>query len=151
MPVISRTITTTLPIEDAFAYLSDFSNASEWDPGTVTSKARDDRAPYVGQEYDLEVAWGDRRLDMVYTITKLEENRLLELEGDGSTTHAVDTMTFTTDGDATIVSYQADIRLKGILRLAEPFLKSKFTSLGDEAEYGLSTAFAKRASRPSDT
>jgi len=151
MPVIKRTITTTLPLKDSFEYLADFSNAAEWDPGTVTSKARDDQAPHVGQEYDLEVAWGDRRLDMVYTITKLDDNDLLELVGDGSTTHAVDTMTFTTDGETTTVTYQADIRLKGILRIAEPFLKSKFTSLGDEAEYGLSTALAKRAARRSDT
>lgn len=145
MPTIKRTITTTLPIAETFAYLSDFSNAAEWDPGTVTSIPRNDEDPHVGQEYDLVVAWGERRLDMVYTITRLETNRLLELEGDGSTTHAVDTMTFASRGEQTVVTYEADIKLKGILRIAEPFLKNKFTELGDEAEYGLSTALAKRA------
>lgn len=145
MPIIKRTITTTLPVEDAFSYLADFSNATEWDPGTASSVPQDQEAPHVGQRYDLVVTWGSRELPMTYEITALDPNRLLVLEGDGSTTTAVDTMTFAAVDGTTTVVYEADIRLKGLLRLAEPFLKGKFKALGDEAEYGLATALANQA------
>lgn len=146
MPLIERTVTTSLPLTETFAYLSDFSNAPEWDPGTATSVARDHEGPHVGQIYDLVVTWGKRSLEMTYEITALDPDRLLVLRGEGSTTTAVDTMEFSSDGVTTSVVYRADIRLKGLLRFVEPFLSSKFKSLGDEAAYGLSTALARRAS-----
>ena len=33
MPKLIRTVTTDAPIERVFAYLADFSNSQEWDPG----------------------------------------------------------------------------------------------------------------------
>jgi Polyketide cyclase / dehydrase and lipid transport len=146
MPKIIRTITTDAPVADVFAYLADFSNAPEWDPGTESSRARDQDGPRLGQVYDLIVTWGDRRLPMVYEITALKRDRLLTLIGDGSTTHAVDTMEFSEVPDGgTSVTYIADIRLKGVLRLAEPFLRRRFAELGDAAEAGLSAALNRLA------
>ena len=147
MPIIRRTITTPLPIGTVFAYLADFSNAPEWDPGTTSSEPRTGLGPRVGQMYDLVVTWGSRTLDMTYEITALEVDRHIVLEGTGSTTKAVDTMTFSPNVDGgTIVTYEADIRLRGLLKLAEPFLGKKFVELGDEAERGLITALAGLAS-----
>jgi uncharacterized protein YndB with AHSA1/START domain len=141
MPKIIRTITTDAPIDHVFAYLADFSNAPEWDPGTESSVPRSLDGPRLGQTYDLVVVFGDRKLPMTYEITALKENRLLTLVGDGSTTHAVDTMEFSEVPDGgTSVTYTADIRLKGLLRLAEPFLGGKFAELGDKAEAGMIAA-----------
>ncbi len=141
MPKIIRTITTDAPVNTVFSYLADFSNAPEWDPGTESSVPRDLEGPKLGQMYDLIVTWGDRKLPMVYEITAFKEERLLTLVGDGSTTHAVDTMEFSEVPDGgTSVTYTADIRLKGLLRLAEPFLGGKFNELGDKAEAGMSAA-----------
>ena len=146
MPKIVRTITTDAPIDRVFGYLADFSNAPEWDPGTKTAVPRDDDGPKLGQVYDLVVTWGDRELDMVYEITALKENRLVTLIGDGSTTHAVDTMEFSEVPDGgTSVTYIADIKLKGVLRLAEPFLGGKFKELGDHAEAGMAAQLNRLA------
>ena len=143
MPTINRTVTTPLPIDVVFPYLADFSNAEDWDPGTSSSQARDGHEPAVGTVYDLVVTFGSRTLPMTYEITDLDQNKRVVLVGDGSTTHAVDTMTFSpTTDNGTIVTYEAVIRLKGLLRLAEPFLGKTFEQLGDEAELGLNTALA---------
>lgn len=147
MPIIKRTITTELPVDRVFPYLADFSNAEEWDPGTRSSIPLEDGEPAVGSAYDLVVTFGSRTLPMTYRITELETNKRLELVGDGSTTRAVDTMTFCPTADnGTVVTYQADIRLKGMLRFAEPFLGKKFDELGNEAESGLRSAFDRLAS-----
>lgn len=141
MPKIVRTITTDAPIEQAFAYLADFSNSAEWDPGTESAVPRAEDGPRVGQVYDLVVVWGDRKLPMEYEITELRPNHFVTLVGDGSTTHAVDTMEFASLPDGgTAVTYIADIRLKGFLRAAEPFLGRKFEELFDHAEAGMAAA-----------
>jgi uncharacterized protein YndB with AHSA1/START domain len=112
MPTINRTITTPLPVTTVFAYLADFSNAFEWDPGTESSVARDGAEPAEGTVYDLVVTFGSRTLPMTYEITSIEENKRVVLSGDGSTTKAVDTMTFSPTADGgTVVTYEADIRL----------------------------------------
>ena len=149
MPVIQRTIVTGATIEAAFAYLADFSNAAEWDPGTASSKARDGGPPKLGQIYDLVVTWGDRKLDMQYEIVELESPRLIRLLGEGSTTVADDTMALAPLPDGgTVVTYTADIRLRGPLRLVEPFLRSKFKSLGDEAERSMRAELERIAAGP---
>ena len=45
MPILERTIATDAPIEEVFAYLADFSNGPEWDPGQESSIARDGGLP----------------------------------------------------------------------------------------------------------
>jgi len=55
---------------------------------------------------------------------------------------SADTLSFSHDGDRTVLRYEADIRLKWPYRIVEPFLGSKFDSLGDEAEAGLTEALA---------
>ena len=150
MPVIERTVITGANIEDVYAYLADFSNAAEWDPGTESSVARDGGSPKVGQVYDLVVTWGDRSLDMEYQITALEAPHFIRLFGTGSTTTADDKMELTEVPDGgTAVTYTADIRLRGVLRLVEPFLRSKFKALGDEAEHNLRTQLARIPEGPS--
>jgi carbon monoxide dehydrogenase subunit G len=146
MPKLIRTITADAPIDEVFAYLADFSNGPEWDPGQESSVARDETGPRLGQIYDVMVLWGDRKLPMVYEVTAYKPNYMITLVGDGSTTHAVDTLEFAEVSDGgTAVTYTADIRLKGVLRLAEPFLGSKFKELADDAEAGIAAQLNRLA------
>ena len=150
MPVLTRTITTSSPREEVFAYLSDFSNGPEWDPGQAASIARKPGGPFVGQEYDVMVLWGSRSLPMVYEVTELIEDHSITLVGEGSTTRAVDTIDVVDVPDGgCAVTYRADIRLKGLLRFAEPFLGSKFDQLADAAEAGISKQLARMATKES--
>ena len=59
---------TALPIERAFAFVADFSNAERWDPGVAWSKAVAEPAPRVGAEYELGVRMGGRVAPMSYRI-----------------------------------------------------------------------------------
>jgi hypothetical protein len=138
MARIVRTITTDRPRREVFSYLADFSNAVHWDPGTEQSIPRDADGPKVGQAYDLVVVWGSRKLPMVYETTELVDGERVTFVGDGSTTRAIDTLTFTDlpDGGTQVV-YSADISLKWPYRISQPFLGGKFAELGDEAEESL--------------
>ena len=146
MPKTTRTITTAAPLDEVFAYMADFSNGPEWDPTQESSVAREEGGPKLGQVYDIVVRWGDREVPMVYEVTAFKPNHMITLVGDGSTTHAVDTLEFTEVSDGgTAVTYTADIKLKGLLRLAEPFLGSKFNELFENAEAGIAKQLNKLA------
>ena len=44
MTVLRERIETTLPLDDAFAFVADFANAERWDPGVATLRAHRRRA-----------------------------------------------------------------------------------------------------------
>ena len=44
------------------------------------------------------------------------------------------------------MAYDADLRLKGVRRVAEPFLRSALKRLGDDALDGLEATLARRRS-----
>jgi hypothetical protein len=68
------------------------------------------------------------------------------LRGENATVVSLDTMTFS-DGTSggTLVRYDADLRLKGPLRLADPLLLLAFRRTGDRALDGLRAALGVEA------
>jgi carbon monoxide dehydrogenase subunit G len=137
MPVITETVETDLHIEAAFDYVADFENIIEWDPGVKAARKVTDGEPGVGTEYDLDIQYGSSPLSMTYRITEWDPPRQVVLEGDGSRSFAIDRISFMPTATGTVVKYQADIRLKGIYRAAEPFLGKLFRRVGDGAREGM--------------
>lgn len=140
---ISRTVETDADPAAVFAYLSDFSNTTEWDPGTIeTTRVAGDGG--VGTVYRNVSEFNGNRSELTYETVELVPDRRIALKGEGKVVHADDLMELSpTDGGGTRVDYTADIRFKGALKLAEPFLGKAFKKLGDEAEEGLREALAR--------
>ena len=140
---ISRTVETSASPAAVFAYLSDFSTTTEWDPGTIeTTRTSGDGG--VGTTYRNVSEFNGNRTELTYETVELVPERRIALKGEGKAVHADDTMELTpTASGGTRVDYTADIRFKGLLKVAEPFLGKAFKKLGDEAEAGLREALAK--------
>jgi uncharacterized protein YndB with AHSA1/START domain len=133
---VERSVTVDRPVEVVFGYLSDFETTTEWDPGTVrTTRVSGDGGP--GTTYQNVSTFNGKQTELEYVVQQVDPNRLFQVRGQNKTIAALDTMTFQADGDRTTVTYRADFTLKGFARLAEPFLKTPFKKLGDEAETGL--------------
>lgn len=137
MPVLRETIETDLPVEAAFDYVANFEHLAEWDPGATASTKLDDGPAGVGTRYDVRLQYGANKQQMTYTITEWARPNVVVLEGEGKQTRAVDRIVFRRAGDRTIVEYEADITLKGIMRLATPFLGGTFDKLGKGAVAGM--------------
>ncbi len=138
---IERTITTDRPIEQVFAYLSDFTNTTEWDPGTVRTELEEGDGG-VGTRYHNVSTFMGRETELTYTVTDLVPNELVQLRGENKTVLAVDTMTFRRVGDGTEVTYGAQFEFSGIAKYLGPLLKPALAKLGNEAETGMSQALA---------
>ena len=145
MTRLNERIRTSLPIEEAFAYLADFANSEEWDPGVDSARRVGDGPVGVGARYQLGVRQGDRVVPMEYRITQYEPPSRVVLVGSGSGIQATDEIRFERKGDETVVDYTADIVLTGVLRLVQPFLGSTFRKIAENASDGIERTLAARA------
>jgi carbon monoxide dehydrogenase subunit G len=144
MTRLHERIGTTLPADDAFAYLSDFANAAEWDPGVATAVRIGGPELGVGTRYRLGIRRGDRILPMEYRITSLEPHRVV-LSGEGRGVRATDEIRVEPSATGSIVDYTADIRLTGVLRFAQPFLGRLFRGIAEGAAEGIRSTLERRA------
>ena len=146
MTAVHEQIETRLPIDAAFAYVADFGQQAEWDPGTETSVALDDGPVRVGSRYRLDVHIGPRTAPMEYLITVLDTPHRVVLVGTGSGVTSTDDIRFEpTASGGTRVDYRADIELSGVLGLIQPLLGGAFRNLGRRAADGMRRELDARA------
>jgi carbon monoxide dehydrogenase subunit G len=145
MTTLHERIETSLPIDEAFAYVADFANAPEWDPGVATAERIDQGPVGVGSRYRLGVRMGRRVAPMEYRVSVFEPPFRVLLTGSGSGVNAVDDIRFTRAEDGTVVDYTADIKLGGVLGLIQPLLGGAFANLGRNAVDGMQRTLDHRA------
>jgi carbon monoxide dehydrogenase subunit G len=143
MPTLREQIETTLPADEAFAFVADFANSMVWDPGVAASVRLDEGPLKVGARYRLSVRLGRRVAPMEYTITELDAPRRVVLAGRGSGVEALDDIRFEATPTGTLIDYTADIRLVGLLRLLQPFLGGAFAEVGRKAAGGMRRALSE--------
>lgn len=145
MTLLSERITTRLPIDEAFAYVADFANSQDWDPGVASAERIDSGPVGVGARYRLGIRRGSRISPMEYEISLFEAPRRVVLVGEGSGVSAVDDIRFSESDGRTVIDYTADIRLDGLLRLAQPFMGGTFERIATQAAEGMQRTLDSRA------
>jgi hypothetical protein len=134
-----RTVVTEKPVGAVFAYLSDFTTTTEWDPGTISTE-RQYGDGGIGTTYLNRSKFLGRTTQLTYVVEEFVDRRLIRLRGDNKTVVAVDTMTFRAAASGTEVTYAARFSFKGLSRFVAPLLRPAFGRLGDEAEAGMRAA-----------
>jgi len=123
--------------DEAFAYLSDFSTSAEWDPGVVEAARVGAGSIGNGTEFRLVAEFLGRKTPLTYRVVEYEPPRAVTFVGENATVVSHDRITFETIATGTRVSYDADLGLKGLLRLADPLLALAFNHVGERALAGL--------------
>lgn len=147
---IERVVTVDKPVDRVFAYLTDFTNMAEWDPGTVRTE-RVAGEGGVGTRYHNTSKFLGRKTELDYLVIECVPGEKLVLRGENATVVALETMTFVRTltgagaaaGEGTTVTYRAEFEFKGIAKLVAPLLAPAFKKLGDEAEAGLRSALGR--------
>jgi len=139
---LQRTVETTASPAKVFAYLSDFTTTTEWDPGTVrTERVSGDGG--VGTTYHNTSKFMGRETELTYEVVEHRPDAKFALRGENSSVVAHDTMDIAPLGEGASVTYTADFEFKGLGKLIAPLLKPALKKLGDEAETGLRESLAK--------
>jgi carbon monoxide dehydrogenase subunit G len=140
MPILREQIETALPVAQAFPFVADFANAQVWDPGVASSEKTTDGPVDVGTRYHLNVRMGGRVAPMEYVVTIYEPDRRVVFEGSGSGVAATDEIRFEATPGGTRIDYVADIRLRGVMALATPFVGGTFRRIARDARDGMQHA-----------
>jgi carbon monoxide dehydrogenase subunit G len=118
-PTVSRTFTTTAPPEAVFDYLADFTNAEEWDPGTVSCE-RVSGDGGVGTVYRNVSSFLGRTTEITYTTVEAERPNRIHLTGHNEQFDGHDVLGIRASGTGSEVTYTAEFAFSGAARFAAP-------------------------------
>jgi hypothetical protein len=123
--------------DDAFAYMADLRHFADWDPGVrkVVQIEGDGAGPDA--VFDVTVANGGRDLTLRYRTVEYRPSATLLVVARSALFTSEDRVTVVADGSGSIVTYDAQLRFNGLLRLADPALRPLFRRIGDKAAAGL--------------
>lgn len=130
---VLRIVTDRSPSE-TFAYLADFRNAAEWDPGVASAELVAGAVPGPDAVYEVEASGSMLR----YETEVHEPPTTACFRGRNRWVTSVDTITVApTDDGGSLVTYDADLTLNGPLRIFDLALGLAFRPIGDRAAKGL--------------
>jgi hypothetical protein len=129
--------------DEVFRYLADFRSVAEWDPSITDATLIGGGDPIaVGAEFRVTTKTRFSEIILKYTTTEIDPSRKIALRGENDSMVSIDTITIASADAGSAVTYDAEIELKGVRRLADPLLQLGFKRLGDKARDGLRTRLA---------
>jgi carbon monoxide dehydrogenase subunit G len=151
MPSVSRTLTVAASPEQVIDYLKDFSHAQAWDPGTQRCVRTDSGPIAVGSTWHNESKIVGVNAELTYTLAELTPNRLVFV-GQNKSSTSTDTITVEPRGDGSVVTYRADLQMKGLAKLTSPAMKLIFEKIANDTEKQLTAVLNDLAvQRPGGT
>lgn len=141
-------VTTTQEREAVFDYLADFRSAAEWDPSVHEARLLEGEPGHPGSEFRVVSRFMGRDVPLTYRTIEVDRPRRLLLAAETSTVISRDEITLTEIADGgTALTYSADLRLRGPLRLFDPLLGVFFSRLGNNARRELEARLAQPLAR----
>jgi hypothetical protein len=131
------TVKTAKSPQKAFAYMADLRNFAEWDPGVKAVKQVEGSGGGPDSVFDVTVAGVGRDLTLRYVTEEYDAPRNLLVVARSTVFTSIDRITVEPDSTGSVVTYDADLRLNGVLRVGDLGLRLMFGVIGDRAAAGL--------------
>ncbi len=139
MHVLKRTITTTAPPEKVFPYLADFTNAVEWDAGSVScTRTSGDGGP--GTVYRNVSRFAGREVELDYVVERVDPPRTFVIVGSNASTTSHDTIVVRPRGTGSDVIYTARFTFAKGGKALELLLTPLLEKLGNDTAKTLKKA-----------
>lgn len=138
------TVQSHRPAAETFGYLAAFSNAQEWDPGVLSGEPLDAGPVRAGSRFRLVVPFLGARMPLIYEVIGLVPDREVLLRAASAVLLSTDRIVVTATADGSAVSYDAEVRLRGPLRILDPLLRPGFRAVAQRAAAGLASALSRR-------
>ena len=138
MPTVSRTFSVSPTPDRVIDYLKDFSNAEEWDPGTETCTRNGAGPIEEGATWHNVSKIVGVTAELTYTLKTLT-NRTLVFVGENKSSTSTDTITVDASGAGSVITYEANLEMKGAAKLLSPAMKLVFEKLAGDTEEQLTS------------
>jgi carbon monoxide dehydrogenase subunit G len=133
MSTVARKFTVDPPPEMVVPYLADFSNAEQWDPGTVSCVPNQKGPVQVGFSWKNTSKIAGITAELTYTLTELTASRIV-LVGRNKTATSTETIVVVPAGSGSEITYTNDLIFKGAAKLAVPLIRLVFAKLANDTE-----------------
>lgn len=133
-------VRTPMSAEKAFAYMADLRRFAEWDPGVRRAVQVEGDGGGPEAVFDVTVATLGPDLTLRYETTEYDAPRSVRVVAKSAWFTSDDRIRVETKRGKTIVTYDAELRLNGLLGLFDPGLRLAFGWIGDRAAAGLRKA-----------
>ena len=141
---VTRTFTVDRPVAAVVAYLADFGNAEQWDPGTVSCVRTDSGPVQVGATWRnvSKVLGATSELD--YRLDRLDPGHIVlvgrHVKGTADSVDDITVRPDAADPGRSEVTYEATITFHGLAKLAAPVMQLEFQKLGNQTVDGIRRA-----------
>lgn len=140
------TVRTSWSPEAAFSYLADLRNFADWDPGVRRVTQVEGSGAGAQAVFDVAVVRPGPDLVLRYRTEDFDEPSTVLVVARSALFTSEDRITVVPESNGgASVTYDADLRLNGPLRLADPALRLVFGRIGDRAAAGLRRVLAAPA------
>ena len=123
--------------QEAFAYMADLGNFVEWDPGVKAVRQVEGSGGGLDAVFDVTVVAPGPALTLRYVTEEYDAPHNLLVVARSIVFTSIDRITVEPDGTGSLVTYDADLRLNGVLRVGDLGLRLVFGQIGDRAAAGL--------------
>ncbi len=133
MPTVSRTFSVSPPPNRVVEYLKDFSNAEQWDPGTVRCTRNGSGPIGEGSSWHNVSKIVGVTAELTYTLERLSDSELVFVGKNKSST-SIDTISIDAEDGGSVLTYRADLEMHGLAKLLNPVMKVVFEKLANDTE-----------------
>ena len=130
-------VRTPMSPAEAFAYMADLRNFADWDPGVRSAELAAGDGAGPDAEYLLAVKGVVGTIDMRYKTLEYTPDERVIVRADTSMFVSLDEIVIVATEEGCEVTYDAQLDLRGPLRLFDPALGLAFKGIGDRATKGL--------------
>ena len=123
--------------QEAFAYMADLGNFVEWDPGVKAVRQVEGSGGGPDAVFDVTVVAPGPDLTLRYVTEEYDAPQNLLVVARSIVFTSIDRITVEPDGTGSLVTYDADLRLNGVLRVGDLGLRLVFGQIGNRAAAGL--------------
>jgi carbon monoxide dehydrogenase subunit G len=138
------TVEATHSAEEVWHYLADLRSAEEWDPSVDEVQLTGGEPRTEGARYQLDVRFRSRSITLPYRIVEVDPPHRVVFAAETDSVMVRDEARIRPLGpSASRVTWDADLRLRGIRRLLDVPLRAIFSRIGENAREGLAERLRK--------
>lgn len=133
----TTSVRSPLSPEEAFAYMADLRNLSVWDPGVRRAVQIVGEGGGPGAAFDVTVAGVGRDLTLRYETVEHDAPGWFVVRATTPQLISEDRVSVAPVPGGSVVTYDAELRFRGVFGIGDPVLALAFRRIGDRARGGL--------------
>ena len=140
MTVLHETADVPRPVDEAFAYVRDFTTTTEWDATALRATKLTPGKITVGTEFEVICALPVGSITLTYRVEELQANKLIVLRGRSRFFDIQDTISFSGSARGTKIDYRAEFFFKPFISALGSLSHKGLQNMGRESVAGLAQA-----------